>query len=65
MDASKSGHVSIMWPDYPGALNGKSVTVMPEYVAKFKRNESGQTFDLRGQKITPDFTYIEQPIGEF
>ena|ERR1700720_1625952 len=64
MDASESGHVSIMLADYPGGPSGKSVTLMPEYVSKFKRNESRQTFDLHGQKITPDFTYIEQPISD-
>lgn len=65
MDASKSGHVSIMLSDHPGAVGDRSVTLMPDCVAKFRKNESGETFDLRGQKITPDFIYIEPPMVDF
>ena len=51
--------VTISWPDYQGAMSGKAVTFQPDIVAKFKRNDSGKTFELIGKTITPDFIYIE------
>lgn len=64
MDASKSGHVSISWPHDPGNQIYKSVTLMPEVVAQFKKNASRKTYEIHGQKIIPDFTYIETPVCE-
>jgi hypothetical protein len=59
MDALSGGYVSLLWWDYPGASSGKSVTLKPEVVAQFKKNEAGRTFEMGGKSVTPDFTYIE------
>lgn len=61
MHALSGGHVTISWPDYPGASSFGTVTFKPEDVARFWANDSRQAFDLRGTPITPDFIYMEQP----
>jgi hypothetical protein len=59
MQAHAGGSVTISWPDFPRANSFKAVTFRPETVAEFKKNESGKSFDLRGEPVTPDFIYIE------
>jgi len=64
MSALSGDHVSITWPDYPGAATYKAVTFKPEFVRQFKPNKNAETFNLITQQITPDFIYIEKPIPE-
>ena len=57
-------HVSVSWPEHLGSVNYKAVTFKPEFVHQFRPNVSGEKFDiLFGDPVTPDFIYIEKPIG--
>jgi len=63
INALCGGYVTVSWPDYPGANSAKSVTLKPEIVAQFRRNDSGETFEVMpGKPVNPDFIYIEQPV---
>ena len=59
INALSGGYVTVSWPDY----RAKSVTLKPEIVAQFRRNDSGETFEVMpGKPVNPDFIYIEQPV---
>jgi len=63
INALSGGYVTVSWPDYLGANSAKSVTLKPEIVAQFRRNDSGETFEVMpGKPVNPDFNYIEQPV---
>jgi hypothetical protein len=65
INALSGGYVTVSWPDYPGANSAKSVTLKPEIVAQFRRNDLGETFELMpGKPVKPDFIYIEQPVRD-
>ena len=56
-------HVTVAWPDFPGATSFKSVTFDPKDVANFKANVDGKSFDFVHTNVTPDYIYIEKPAA--
>ena len=51
--ALSGGYITVSWPDYPGANSAKSVTLKPELVAQFRRNDQVEL--MPGKPVKPDF----------
>jgi hypothetical protein len=53
-------HVTVAWPDFPGATSFKRETFDPKDVANFKTNADGKSYELVHTSVTPDYVYIEE-----
>src|SRR6266480_6819052 len=60
INALSGGYVTVSWPDYPGANSAKSVTLKPEIVAQFRRNDSGKTFRGHARQACESRFYLHR-----
>ena len=56
INALSGGYVTVSWPDY----RAKSVTLKPEIVAQFRRNDSGKTFRGHARQACESRFYLHR-----